>query len=115
MAKPVIVLFDDERSFVDGFRENVTILRTVSEAEDFFSNYEGDIDELWLDFVLTPGDTTEGIRALNGRPINVRKAYFHSSAYAARSLVEAFLKRAGVTVPLEFPPTGEQIFVAKNK
>jgi len=95
-----VVLFDDERSFVPGFRDNAVILRTVEEAEEFFSNAEV-IDELWLDFVLRPGDTTDALHALAG--VDVKKIYFHSSAFAAKGLVELHLARAGVSTPVEFP------------
>lgn len=95
-----VVLFDDERSFVPGFRDDAVVLRTVEDAEEFFSNAEV-IDELWLDFVLRPGDTTDAIHALAG--VEVKKIYFHSSAWAAKGLVELNLARVGVTTPVEFP------------
>lgn len=99
MAK-LVVLFDDERTFKPGFRDDAVVLRTVTEAVEFFQNLEPRvIDELWLDYVLFPGDTTEALHALAG--VDVKKVYFHSSAFAARDLVEIYLKRAGIETPLE--------------
>jgi len=92
-----VVLFDDERSFVSGFRDDAIVVRTVHEAEDLFRKFGEDnqvVDELWLDYVLSPGDTTEALHALEG--VTVKTVFFHSSAFAARSLVEFHLKRAGV-------------------
>lgn len=94
------VLFDDERSFNPGFRDDAVILRTVHEATEFFANHKGQvIDELWLDYVLSPGDTTEALHALKG--VDVKEIYFHSSAYAARGLVEFHLGKAEITTPVE--------------
>lgn len=95
-----IVLFDDERSFVPGFRDDAVVLRTVEEAEAFFESTSV-IDELWLDFVLRPGDTTDALHALAG--VDVKKIYFHSSAFAAKGLVELHLAKVGVTARVEFP------------
>jgi len=97
----ITVLFDDERSFVPGFRDDAIVVRTVFEAEALFERLDH-IDELWLDFVLSPGDTTEAIHALSG--VQVDKVVFHSSAYAAKSLVEGRLQAVGVTAEVEFPP-----------
>jgi len=45
-----VVLFDDERSFVDGFRDDATVVRDVTSAEELFKSLHGEsIDELWLD------------------------------------------------------------------
>lgn len=97
-----IVLFDDERHFVAGFRDEAIVVRTVVEAEALFSSLKGEtIDELWLDYVLMPGDTTEAFHALEG--VTVKRIIFHSSAYAARDLVEYYLQKAGITTAVELP------------
>lgn len=95
-----IVLFDDERSFKPGFRDDAIVVRTVTEAEELFAKLDV-IDELWLDYVLSPGDTTEALHALEGTEI--KKIIFHSSAWMARELVEWRLKKAGITVEIELP------------
>lgn len=97
-----VVLFDDERCFVDGFRDDATVVRDVTSAEELFKSLKGEsIDELWLDYVLSPGDTTEAFHALEG--VTVHKIIFHSSAFAARGLVEHHLHKAGITTEVEFP------------
>jgi hypothetical protein len=95
-----IVLFDDERSFIPGFRDSALVVRTVQEAEELFSTLTA-IDELWLDYVLTPGDTTEALHALKG--VEVKRVIFHSSAWMARDLVEYHLAKAGIATPVELP------------
>lgn len=95
-----VVLFDDERSFKPGFRDNAIVARTVGEAVSLFESLRGKvIDELWLDYNLSPGDTTEALHSL--KDVRVREVFFHSSAYAAKSLVEYHLTKAGVTTPVE--------------
>lgn len=97
-----VVLFDDERSFVAGFRDEATVVRDVPAAVELFKSLKGEtIHELWLDFVLVWGDTTEALHALEG--VNVEKIIFHSSAFAARDLVEYHLKKAGITTEVDFP------------
>jgi hypothetical protein len=96
-----IVLFDDERSFKPGVHDDALVVRTVRDAEALFPTLEA-IDELWLDFVLSPGDTTEALHALAG--VKVNRVIFHSSAFAARSLIEYHLRKNGIMVNVEFPP-----------
>lgn len=96
----IVVLFDDERRFKPGFRDDAIVLRTVSEAEEAFSKLEV-IDELWLDFVLSPGSTIDAFHSLKG--IVVKKIIFHSSAYMARELVKLSLQRYGVYTEVELP------------
>ena len=103
-SAPTVVLFDDERSFADGFRDGHILVRTVGQAERLFSELreqQRPIDELWLDFVLSPGDTTEAFHALEG--VEVRKIIFHSTAFGARELVEIKLRRVGITLELDWP------------
>jgi len=95
-----VVLFDDERSFVPGFRDDALVVRDVTAAVELFESLSV-IDELWLDFVLEWEDTTEALHALAG--VEVKRVIFHSSAYGARSLVEHHLRKAGVTAEVEFP------------
>lgn len=95
-----IILFDDERSFRPGFRDEAVVVRTVFDAEVLFPTLTT-IDELWLDYVLSPGDTTEALHALAG--VEVKRVFFHSSAYSARGLVEHYLKKYGVLTEVELP------------
>lgn len=96
-----VVLFDDERSFVAGFRDQAIIVKSVYQAEELFPTLKV-IDELWLDFVLSPGSTIDAFHALSG--VEVKRVIFHSSAYMARSLVESNLQRFGINAEVEFPP-----------
>lgn len=96
----ITVLFDDERSFVPGFRDDAIVIRSVFEAEELLPVMDV-IDELWLDFVLSPGDTTEALHALKG--VSVKRIIFHSSAFQARELVELKLKLVGITTEVELP------------
>lgn len=103
----LVVLFDDERSFIPGFRDNAVVLRTIPEAADFFEEVrDGDkiISELWLDFVIHSGNVTEALRHLPGEA--VESAFYHSSAIAGKALVEFWLKRQGFTGELELPEEG---------
>lgn len=96
----VVVLFDDERSFQAGFRDDALVARSVEEAVELFKSLKGKIiDELWLDYVLSPGATTDALYALDG--VTVNAAYFHSTAYMALELVEVYLKKAGIDTSLE--------------
>lgn len=97
----VVILFDDERNFLPGFRDDALVVRTQQEAEALFPTLPV-IDELWLDYVLRWGDTTEALHALKG--VEVKRIIFHSSAFAARSLVEHHLQKADITTPVDFPP-----------
>lgn len=104
-----VVLFDDERSFVDGFRDDAIVVRDVRSAEELFTSLKGEtIDELWLDYVLSPGDTTAAFHALEG--VTVKKIIFHSSAFAARGLVEHYLQKAGITTTVEFPENPQVLY-----
>lgn len=107
-----VVLFDDERSFVPGFRDDAIVVRTVQEAEELFPTLSV-IDELWLDYVLFPGATTEAIHALQG--VEVRKVIFHSSAYAARGLVEYHLAKAGISTEVDFPEDPRVLYNPKQR
>ena len=108
----LVVLFDDERSFLPGFRDDAVVIRFVGEAEEYFASLAGEtIDELWLDYVLRPGDTTEALHALKG--VTVNKILFHSSAYAAKELVEYYLARAGIETPVELH--GREVFEPETR
>jgi len=108
----LVVLFDDERSFLPGFRDEATVVRTVDEAKELFASLSGEtIDELWLDFVLSPGSTTDALPALAG--VKATKILFHSSAYAAKELVEHYLKQAGIETPVEIH--GREVFVPETR
>lgn len=98
MADRTVVLFDDEREFRPGFCDDAIVVRTVADAEELFEKLSV-IDELWLDYVLRPGDTTEALHALKG--VEVKRIIFHSSAFAARGLVEAHLQSAGIHTEVE--------------
>lgn len=91
-----IILFDDERSFKPGVKDDAIVLRTVDTAVDFFETMKETgfiIDELWLDFVLKHGTTVDALYALPGS--QVKTVFFHSSAFMAKGLVEGALNRAG--------------------
>lgn len=108
----ITVLFDDERSFIRGYRDEALVVRSVAEAEALFSTLQ-EIDELWLDFILSFGeDTTEALHALQG--VTVKRVIFHSSAWEARELVRMKLKRFGVTCEMEWPPIPPVLFCEKS-
>lgn len=96
-----IVLFDDERSFVPGFRDDALVVRSVYDAEQIFPTLKV-IDELWLDFVLFPGSTVDALHLL--AHAEIKKAIFHSSSLGARSLIESKLRSIGFEGKLDFPP-----------
>lgn len=102
--EPLVVLFDDERRFISGFRDGAIVLRTVAEARRFFDYLKltkHPVSELWLDFVIGRGNVTEALSDLPGEL--VERAFYHSSGIAGRSLVETWLKRQGFTGELELP------------
>lgn len=95
-----VILFDDERSFKPGFRDNAIVLRTVFEAEQFFENNKGlVVDELWLDYVLHPGDTSEAIHAFEG--VTFKKIFFHSTAFGAIPIIRWKLDAVNIDTPVE--------------
>ena len=103
----LIVLFDDERSFKSGFRDDAVVLRTVHAAEEFFESMKETgvvVDELWLDYVLSPGSTVDALPKLPGG--QVKNVYYHSSAFAAFDLVTYALRTAGYEGEVDFPPAG---------
>ena len=114
----LVILFDDERSFVPGFRDDAVVIRTKHEAESYFAELKekGEpISELWLDFVLSPGSVDEVLDYFPGEL--VERVIYHSSAYGGYSLIAGILKDVGFTGRLEWPTDnfcGQQIFVAKN-
>lgn len=94
-----IFLLDDERSFFDN--RDAIVARTVEDAISKADNLKV-IDELWLDFVLTCGDTIPFLQYLEkrysaGNPLEVRKLIFHSSAQIAKPLIEIVAAKAGIT------------------
>lgn len=114
----LVILFDDERSFVPGFRDNAVVVRTKFEAERYFTELKekGDrISELWLDFVLSPGSVDEVLDFFPGDLVD--RVIYHSSAYGGYSLIESILRDVGYQGELEWPTDnfcGQQIFTAKN-
>lgn len=99
----LIVLLDDRRNFRPGYRDGAVVLRSVAQAEDFFETIrasEESVAELWLDFVLAHGESTdEALRTVPGYLI--QRAIFHSSAWMAHDLVEHALKKRGFSGRLE--------------
>lgn len=103
----LVVLFDDERSFIPGFRDKAVVLRSIHDASAFFDEVRASdkvISELWLDFVIHSGNVTEAMRHLPGEL--VERAFYHSSSIAGKGLVEFWLKRQGFTGELELPEEG---------
>jgi len=101
-TEPLVVLFDDERSFVPGFRDGAVVIRRWDEALEYFAGLKASgkrISELWLDFVLHPGTTLEGLQNFPGEILD--RAIFHSSAWDAHGLVEDLLRRGGYSGELE--------------
>ena len=99
-----IFLLDDERSFADN--RNAIVARTVEDAIKK-ANELTVIDELWLDYILTYGDTLPFLhyltsRYLKGNPVEVRRLIFHSSASIVKPLIDIVAAKAGITV-VEFP------------
>lgn len=89
-----ILLLDDERSFADS--RDALVARTVDEAISYAETLEV-INELWLDFILMPGDTIPFVRYLvtrarEGNLLPVNRIIFHSSAFEAHGLVEYWVK-----------------------
>lgn len=114
----LIVLFDDERSFVPGFRDDAVVIRRWDEALEYFAGLKATgqrISELWLDFVLRPGSTSDGLVGFPGELLD--RAIFHSSAWDAHGLLEHNLRRSGYSGKLEklwdaYPNTPQdEIFV----
>ena len=101
-TEPLVVLFDDERSFVPGFRDNAVVIRRWDEALEYFAGLKASgqrISELWLDYVLRPGTTTDGLIDFPGELLD--RAIFHSSAWGAHGLVEGDLREGGYSGKLE--------------
>lgn len=100
-----ILLLDDERSFADS--RDALVARTVDEAIEYAENLEV-INELWLDFILMPGDTIPFIRYLvsrarEGNVLPVERIIFHSSAIEAHSIVEYWVNLIPGYPSVEFP------------
>ena len=113
----LVILFDDERSFVPGFRDDAVVIRTKFEAETYFTELmeKGEpIAELWLDFVLSPGSVDEVLGFFPGEL--AERVIYHSSAYGGYGLIESILRNGGFQGELEWPTdifSGQQIFLAK--
>lgn len=113
----LVILFDDERSFVPGFRDDAVVIRTKYEAESYFTELKekGErIAELWLDFVLSPGSVDEVLDFFPGELVD--RVIYHSSAYGGYSLIAGILKDVGFTGELEWPTdnfSGQQLFVSR--
>lgn len=104
-----VVLFDDVRSFEEGFCDEAIVLRTVDAAREFFEVMVETgfvIDELWLDYVLNPGAVTDALIKLPGS--QVRTVFFHSDAFSALDLVTLYLREAGFTG--EIQPVSREMF-----
>lgn len=113
----LIILFDDERSFQPGFRDGALTLRTVKQARNFFEGLKGGeqrISELWLDFVLNPGNSYEALYSFPGELLD--RAIYHSRASGGHSLLATFLQESGFEGTLELPELafpGADIFPAE--
>lgn len=93
-----IFLLDDERCFADN--RTAIVARTVEDAITKANKLQV-IDELWLDYILTCGDTIPFLHYLQnryteGNPLQVRKLIFHSSAHVAKPLIEIVAAKAGI-------------------
>lgn len=102
-----VVLFDDERSFIPGFRDDAVVIRTLVEAEKYFAELResGDrIAELWLDFVLSPGSTDQIFYAGFDFPGDlVDRVIYQSSAIGGFGLIKELLQESGFQGELEWP------------
>lgn len=96
----MILLIDDERTFVDG--RDCVVARNVADAIEVTDPLDG-VDELWLDYVLEGTDSSDEVlsylfrRQVNGRPFKIGKVYIHTTAWMSVSLLEGWLYRLGVT------------------
>lgn len=84
LPTPLTVLVDDTRDFKDG-RPALTA-RTSQQALDLLRSLEGThIDDLWLDYDLSFGDTAQPLvdhliaLATSGEPQRVGRVHVHSS------------------------------------
>lgn len=113
----LVILFDDERSFVPGFRDEAIVLRTVKEAIYFFEELKTSgqrITELWFDFVLRPGSTYEALYDFPGELLD--RAIYHSSSGGGKRIIDKMLEEAGWTGELEHVDTAfynQKIFVKR--
>lgn len=116
MADKLIVLFDDERSFVPGFRDDAVVIRYLDDAIEYFAGLKASgqrIDELWFDFVLSPGCTYEALYDFPGELLD--RAIYHSSSWGGHGIIAEMLKDAGYQGELErvtsaFPGQANKIF-----
>lgn len=114
-STPLVILFDDERNFQPGFRDDAVVLRTVKEAVAYFDGLKETgqrISELWLDFVLNPGSTYEALYNFPGELLD--RALYQSSATGGKRLIEQMLQDAGFQGELELPAQAfpnEQLFL----
>ncbi len=116
--KPLVVLFDDERSFAPGFRDDAVVIRSLAEAEVYFAELieSGQrVSELWLDFVLSPGSVDQMFWKFSydfpGQLVD--RALYQSDANSGHGLIAECLKESGFAGKLERPAEafpGEKIF-----
>ncbi len=96
-----IFLIDDERTFKDA-REDVVVAQSSYEAADLAEKLDS-IEELWLDFFLIGSDDTgEFIKYLTerkdqGRELEVKKVFIHTSAWMMVPLMRMRLEQLGIT------------------
>jgi len=90
----LVILFDDEREFVPGFRDDAVIVRSVDEAKELFDELKINpqpVAELWLDYVLKGWESTD--QALSDLPGGlVERVIYCSSSSSAFGLLETILK-----------------------
>ena len=101
MTNSVIVLIDDERSFLDG-REALVFRDEASAVEGILALDH--IDELWLDFNLVGmEDVSQALSSLvrashKGAALpTIGKVFLHSASATGDSLLKAHLTRLNVT------------------
>lgn len=106
--QPLVVLFDDERSFTPGFRDDAVVIRSLAEAEVYFADLieSGQrISELWLDFVLSPGSVDQMFWKFSydfpGQLVD--RALYQSDASSGHGLIAECLEESGFTGKLERP------------
>lgn len=90
----LVILFDDEREFVPGFRDDAIIVRTAEEARELFDELKVNpqpVAELWLDYVLRQGSTDEALSDLPGHL--VERVIYCSSSSSAFGLLAMILKK----------------------
>jgi len=102
-SSSLVILFDDERSFVPGFRDGAIVLRSVREAVSYFEELRESgqrVSELWLDFVLKGTESTdEALSSFPGELLD--RAIFHSSAWEAHGIIAGKLRHSGFSGALE--------------